>query len=778
MALAISALRARRASRQGGGAGEPKTAPSGSKAGPSAPASLGEVKAALDNILSEYLLSNDSAEVTRRVHALARHASTSVSLLLVKSVIAKALDRGDRDRELLACLLSSLEVRGTITHLHIERGFRDMIARLPELQLDQPRAVPVLASMLVYLVIDDAVAEGFLDTSGHSSDSSEGDAAAAHLATVSEAALSLIHSRTPTPLVQMRAMYRELVAKYLAGGPLSALEEDVALIHARHTLPELVRKLVQLCVDDASPFVRETGSDLLAALHARKVLTTAMIEEGFLRVLRSAADLTLDNPQAPLVIAQFLARAIGDGVVPLGFLATIPAHLLGVPAVAVLPAEVPPALRPTPAPWGSADGATLGVPAQAPASCPPGGGDDDLGIVLSEAEEEAGSGAPAVAPVTNTLARSKLAERGDDGTWVSVDGASLTATPLAPLASPGSGARAGAAGGAPLLSSSSSSSFLAPSSLSSSSSVSLGVMVPSPSGAGSGLPLPPPPAAVPLLRTPSLQDYMPAPAAVRTYVRVADTARTVLGLTKALLGPAAAGTDGSASSPPSPIVMPDAGPDADAGLDDFSLEFQIPRLKRVWGYSGARPVQELRREVLDCASDFAADVAAVAAGPSRPRSQRAAAPAPQANTAVNLEETRSRLVEEAARRVRSLGCPPLLHQVVRALVSEAAAAAASSPDVCAAVGQLLVLVLEQGTISQDDLTAGFKAAFAVLEEADDAVAAAAMPAVAAVLRHLSSRGALRPNFFAEANPATGPASSGDDTPLITKVSRLVAAAAP
>jgi programmed cell death protein 4 len=72
---------------------------------------------------------------------------------------------------------------------------------------------------------------------------------------------------------------------------------------------------------------REQVSQLLATLVQRGVLQSAQVSDGFALLLKDddyLSDLLLDSPDALTALAQFVARAVVDGVLPASFLSPEP----------------------------------------------------------------------------------------------------------------------------------------------------------------------------------------------------------------------------------------------------------------------------------------------------------------------------------------------------------------------------------------------------------------------------------------------------------------------
>jgi hypothetical protein len=70
---------------------------------------------------------------------------------------------------------------------------------------------------------------------------------------------------------------------------------------------------------DASPEKRNCVSELLITLVNNEIMSKDQASLGFVRALESAADLSLDIPNAKVLIDEFIGRAISSGILPQNF---------------------------------------------------------------------------------------------------------------------------------------------------------------------------------------------------------------------------------------------------------------------------------------------------------------------------------------------------------------------------------------------------------------------------------------------------------------------------
>ena len=126
-------------------------------------------------------------------------------------------------------------------------------------------------------------------------------------------------------------------------------EVDLAVfrLHAPHCHHEVVKKIVQSTLSGgafATPFARESASQLLMSLHRSERVSGDQFEEGFLRLVRDLPQMCLDEPRAADTVARFTWRAMTDGVLAPAFVASLAAGA-GVSSEARKCAEVLGALK-------------------------------------------------------------------------------------------------------------------------------------------------------------------------------------------------------------------------------------------------------------------------------------------------------------------------------------------------------------------------------------------------------------------------------------------------
>ncbi|XP_033109728.1 programmed cell death protein 4-like isoform X2 [Anneissia japonica] len=92
--------------------------------------------------------------------------------------------------------------------------------------------------------------------------------------------------------------------------------EELNINDNHHNVPALA---VTLALEKKAMH-KEMTSALISDLFGKKVISMDHLKMGFLRLLESLNDLTLDTPGAPEMIGQFIARAIADDCLPPRFI--------------------------------------------------------------------------------------------------------------------------------------------------------------------------------------------------------------------------------------------------------------------------------------------------------------------------------------------------------------------------------------------------------------------------------------------------------------------------
>lgn len=265
-----------------------------------------DVKARINNLLIEYVVSGDKKEACRCINDLKvpffHHE-------IVKRALTMAMERLQAEGRLLDLLKEAAE-EGLINSSQITKGFGRMIDLVDDLSLDIPNARGILQSL-----ISKAASEGWLCASSLKSLSSEPE--------------KKILEDCDAKIFKMKA--QSIIQEYFLSGDI--LEVSSCLESENNTSSgELnaifVKKLITLAMDRKNR-EKEMASVLLSSLF----FPADDIVNGFVMLIESADDTALDNPVVVEDLAMFLARAVVDEVLAPQHLEEIGSQFLGLESI-------------------------------------------------------------------------------------------------------------------------------------------------------------------------------------------------------------------------------------------------------------------------------------------------------------------------------------------------------------------------------------------------------------------------------------------------------------
>eukprot|EP00529_Nitzschia_sp_RCC80_P022487 CAMPEP_0113471084 /NCGR_PEP_ID=MMETSP0014_2-20120614/16794_1 /TAXON_ID=2857 /ORGANISM="Nitzschia sp." /LENGTH=498 /DNA_ID=CAMNT_0000363705 /DNA_START=96 /DNA_END=1592 /DNA_ORIENTATION=- /assembly_acc=CAM_ASM_000159 len=117
---------------------------------------------------------------------------------------------------------------------------------------------------------------------------------------------------------EFKIQVSEALREYFDSSDTDEVIRSIEELQCREYHPDVVKRAVSVSLDK-SPRERELISRLLTCLHPTP-LSDGDMGVGFEHLLDSLDDLTTDVPEAPTMVASFLARAVIDEVLPPAFL--------------------------------------------------------------------------------------------------------------------------------------------------------------------------------------------------------------------------------------------------------------------------------------------------------------------------------------------------------------------------------------------------------------------------------------------------------------------------
>lgn len=118
----------------------------------------------------------------------------------------------------------------------------------------------------------------------------------------------------------LKPILEPVICEYFEHGDTNEVLEDMEEI-GRDWNKDLMVKMAVMLAMDRRASQRELTSRLISDLYGDQVLDQTQIAKGFDQLLEELNDLTLDTPESPELLGQFIARAVADDCLPPKFLA-------------------------------------------------------------------------------------------------------------------------------------------------------------------------------------------------------------------------------------------------------------------------------------------------------------------------------------------------------------------------------------------------------------------------------------------------------------------------
>jgi len=276
-----------------------------------------QVQVLIDDYLGERSL-QEAMHDTRKV--LEEHPDLEHHL--VKRLLGKSLDKSERDREMFAKLITSLCIRGDISSEGLRRGFLALLEVMGELALDVPDISLHVGYFLAIVLMDHCLTDDVLDDVI----AVTGGSNLAHEAVA--CARSFVSGILPLGVEQVKSNMSNILHEFMANADIEEAVEYVHDLNAPHFHHEVVKRTITLAMNMHKREC-ELSSQLLKGLYKATVISVDQIEDGVVRLLFRLHDLVLDTPSAPQLLACFVQRLIGDGLLPRDFaLMNVPAELI------------------------------------------------------------------------------------------------------------------------------------------------------------------------------------------------------------------------------------------------------------------------------------------------------------------------------------------------------------------------------------------------------------------------------------------------------------------
>ena len=244
----------------------------------------------------------------------------------VKRMIACALDRGARERELTARAMEALRESGTLDAEDFERGFDRVLAEMADLRLDFPDAMEECVTFLARAVVDDVVSVTYLESACSRDGYGEGrDVARRAKAKLEEVGGEGRVRRTwggPEGYNASNAKVemRDIIDEYMVSKDGAEAERRVRRLNMPFYHHQLVKTALVLALEQSvlMPNMIENAVDLLKYLGKSSLVNGSQMAKGFARVTIALKDISIDVPRAHEIFGEIVDRSKRAGLLPTG----------------------------------------------------------------------------------------------------------------------------------------------------------------------------------------------------------------------------------------------------------------------------------------------------------------------------------------------------------------------------------------------------------------------------------------------------------------------------
>mmetsp|Transcript_37352 Transcript_37352/g.92359 ORF Transcript_37352/g.92359 Transcript_37352/m.92359 type:complete len:399 (+) Transcript_37352:383-1579(+) len=281
-------------------------------------------KSSVASTIEEYFSSADISETARLLDEMQQPLYQHY---FVKRLVTMAMDRGDREKEAAAVLLSAL-YPAHVGSEQIARGFERLLESVDDLVLDVPTAAATTALFVARGIIDDILPPSFMGTLEGLIPGLKQDAQAIETITLAHGHLTGRHSTervlrawgdsSKSPLDAAKQAIQEMLSEYNVSGDVAEARRCLRALNAKYFHHEFVKRALVLCIE-AAPGA-ETAPRLLGLL---KVLgdsgevTGSQMAIGFERMDAVVEDLVLDVPNAVDRLGGLRLMAKEEGIHPI-----------------------------------------------------------------------------------------------------------------------------------------------------------------------------------------------------------------------------------------------------------------------------------------------------------------------------------------------------------------------------------------------------------------------------------------------------------------------------
>jgi len=279
-----------------------------------------DVRKAVEPLVLEYFENGDAEEVLFSLEEMLLNIGGK-RWMVPSLAIELALDHKPSHREMTSRLISELYQK-VISQRDIGRAFDFLLRQLSDLILDTPDAPTILGNFMARCIADDCIPPKFLQSYKGSVESEEAKVALCRADTL----LSMKHGLVRLDAVwgvgggirPVKYLVRKIVLllkEYLCSQDVEEASRCLKELEVPHFHHELVYEAVFMVLESMHNKTEEAMCKLLASLFRSFVITIEQMRAGFQRVYDQMVDISIDVPQAYVILERWVLRCRQAGII-------------------------------------------------------------------------------------------------------------------------------------------------------------------------------------------------------------------------------------------------------------------------------------------------------------------------------------------------------------------------------------------------------------------------------------------------------------------------------
>ncbi|KAL3830490.1 hypothetical protein ACJIZ3_019292 [Penstemon smallii] len=282
---------------------------------PRTPEKLQEFKKKATIIVEEYFANDDLVSTCNELREL---EMPSYHYYFVKKLVSIAMDRRDKEKEMASILLSSF-YGDAIDPQQVYKGFQKLVESADDLIVDIPDTVDILALFISRAVVDDILPPSFLTkTMAYLGNDSKGIDV---IKRAEKGYLSApLHAETierrwggnkNKTVEDLKVKINDLLVEYIVSGDVKEACRCIKDLNVPHFHHEIVKRAIVMAMEK-----KQAESSLLYLLKRAfevGLINSSQISKGFGRIIDLVDDLSLDIPNAKVLLQSLISKGASEG---------------------------------------------------------------------------------------------------------------------------------------------------------------------------------------------------------------------------------------------------------------------------------------------------------------------------------------------------------------------------------------------------------------------------------------------------------------------------------